>query len=659
MLSYRTAQFDDKCGSKYLHLPVYISYREPSDWNSRWRYRLGMQGNLFPGELYRFSIVPPHLKTGCSFGICAFLAGCQRMEELGKLGTEIVRQTDSGPDNDAKETHAFHATLVHYGVVNRIVWVRLAAKHSHNFADRANSMLKEQIVPKRGDHQHGCLAPWDLADKLAKAMATQSGRTELTWHLANYDMKEWFKGCINKNFAGISSARYFIYEYDPTLPDHGFVRVTYRENLLDEPAESNEPEFKPAIELPNGSLVTNPKGHVFMDRFPSLNEKPPMEPFVFAEDKHVTEGKEKAKRSKKESWGKEKVFKDIRLHLAKSDCFTDAQRSQWEVLDALHDEYDTADKMPSLPFTKTAADGSTWEFAAGSPFNWAATWQKLAWRCDRPHDPRKTVPVPGRDPALIADIEPPAHGAVVPAPRRAEPSRAEPSRAEPSRAGSSAPSSSSARQPRNAADMNVLTGRDYSKSARKSDLRDNARGVAVEGFPDHLDEPVKDQIVLVKLSPNVVEGKLMVGLGKVKMVTASKKIEIAWFARSQWACPEAKRRWEWATTPFFKALPHTFDTTEDLSDILPIIPTLTPSSAPARPRLECECVRTLERLCLHRGLVHSDATKAEHMLHENSGSDSGDSSDSSDNGDSSDAENAALVPAPRQQRTSRTRSGAA
>lgn len=97
------------------------------------------------------------------------------MFDLGKLGTEIVRQTDSGPDNEAKECHAFHAMLIHYGVFNKITWVRLMAKHSHNFADRANSMIKEQIVPKRGGNSQGCLAPWDLDAILKQAMKTQPG----------------------------------------------------------------------------------------------------------------------------------------------------------------------------------------------------------------------------------------------------------------------------------------------------------------------------------------------------------------------------------------------------------------------------------------------------------------------------------------------------
>ena len=144
MSALKNAQYDDKCGSDYLHLPVYKYLRETQDWLGKWRYRVGLQGNLFPGDLLRFSIVPPHLKTGSSFGCTAFLSGLERMHDLGLLGEEIVRQTDGGSDNVSAETHAFHFTLISKGVLQRLLWIRLRAKHSHNFADRANSMIKHQ-----------------------------------------------------------------------------------------------------------------------------------------------------------------------------------------------------------------------------------------------------------------------------------------------------------------------------------------------------------------------------------------------------------------------------------------------------------------------------------------------------------------------------------
>ena len=72
------------------------------------KYRWAMQGNFFPGDVLRFSLVPPCLST------YRFLIGAlYRMEVCGKLGREVVRLTDSGPDYDTKETHAFHWQLIH------------------------------------------------------------------------------------------------------------------------------------------------------------------------------------------------------------------------------------------------------------------------------------------------------------------------------------------------------------------------------------------------------------------------------------------------------------------------------------------------------------------------------------------------------------------
>jgi len=106
------------------------------------------------------------------------------------------------------------------------------AKHSHNFSDRCNSMVKEVIDPKKGSaqgegglthntqpftpahitttHVHiqrssavgefrrctGAFAPWDfdgIAGILARAMKTQRGRVELAWHLANHDFVRYFE----------------------------------------------------------------------------------------------------------------------------------------------------------------------------------------------------------------------------------------------------------------------------------------------------------------------------------------------------------------------------------------------------------------------------------------------------------------------------------
>eukprot|EP00965_Chrysotila_dentata_P171668 5665482-Pleurochrysis_carterae.AAC.2 len=110
----------------------------------RFQYSFAVQGNLIPGCLLRFSLVPPCLQTGVNFGCSAFLAAIDRAaQQLRQLGDTIYRQIDSGPDNDGCETHALHAMFVHHGVVDKVVGLRLQPKHSHNLADRGNSMLKE------------------------------------------------------------------------------------------------------------------------------------------------------------------------------------------------------------------------------------------------------------------------------------------------------------------------------------------------------------------------------------------------------------------------------------------------------------------------------------------------------------------------------------
>lgn len=620
---YRNPEYDDKCGSDYLHFPVYHTFREPSHWTGRWRYRCGLQGNLYPGDLLRFSMVPPHLRTGSNFGISSHLCSLHRMEELGRLGKEQVRQTDSGPDNDAMETHAYHTTLIHVGVLDKLTWIRLTAKHSHNLADRMFSLLKEVIAPKRGGSNQGCSAPWDLDAILQRAMKTQTGRTELAWHLANWNFKSWFEGCIDKDFGGISSVRYIIYEYDPTLVDHGCVRVTYRENLLDEPAGSLEPQFKPAMQLPNGKLVTNPAGHRFMTKFPSLLTQPPFEPFLFSEKSQILEDSSKKKKGPKQHWNHKKIFSDIREFLAPG--MTNAQQSQWEVLDDFHKRFPTADLCPNVPFSLSASDGSSWDIKDGCPIKWHSLWMKLALRCPRPNYAPAGAPAPplppGGAPAGALAHAGALAGALAPGNLAA---------------GASAEATAPAAAPRSLAQMNALTGADFRKTQRRNQLRDESRDVRVQDLPPHREKVDKGDLVFVRLEAEVVEGALMVGFGKIKLLQEG-AARISWFGRNQWTwCSGSARRWEWATTPHFKALPHTRESTEKLECILPITAQLTPSSQnPSKPRLTAECVRELVALCKHRKLIHAVSVREKHMPDAQSGEESEESGTDSDASDSS------------------------
>lgn len=204
-----TFQYDDKCGSDYVHLPAYA--REPGEHTNRYRYKFGLQGNLVPGKLMRFSFVPPCLKVGANFGCTALFATCLRLKEMGKLGHTFVRMSDGGPDNNSATTHAFHWLLVHVGVFEKFEWIRLRPKHSHNFADRCNSMIKEVIQPKRGV-EGDCLAPWDMENVVKKAMAKQNATVELAWQWTNFNWNEWLAPLIDEEFGYYQDYRHWVYQ---------------------------------------------------------------------------------------------------------------------------------------------------------------------------------------------------------------------------------------------------------------------------------------------------------------------------------------------------------------------------------------------------------------------------------------------------------------
>lgn len=73
----------------------------------------------------------------------------------------------------------------------------------------------------------------------------------MAWLFANHNYVEFFEDIIDNDFAHYKDFRHFIYEFAPELPEHGYVRVTYKKDLLPHPAGSNLPEFQPYI-LENG-----------------------------------------------------------------------------------------------------------------------------------------------------------------------------------------------------------------------------------------------------------------------------------------------------------------------------------------------------------------------------------------------------------------------
>eukprot|EP00965_Chrysotila_dentata_P135301 4473740-Pleurochrysis_carterae.AAC.3 len=208
-------EYDDKCSSQYTFLPSPKGGRETALSAGRYKYRTNLQANLCPGAVNRLSIVPPCLRTGANFGCTAFFGALLRAQELAKLGEVVYRQTDGGSDNDAIVTHVMHWLLVHMGVVEKVVWLRLKSKHSHNLADRVFSMIWEKLWGKKGTGC-GCKSPWELEQIIKDALKSRLGETEMAWHWANYDWDQWYRSCacVSSEFGDISKMRYWEYTYD-------------------------------------------------------------------------------------------------------------------------------------------------------------------------------------------------------------------------------------------------------------------------------------------------------------------------------------------------------------------------------------------------------------------------------------------------------------
>lgn len=321
------------------------------------------------------------LYVGSNFGCTALFGYWVRLAKLCKLPHSFVRMSDGGPDNTSAATHAFHWLAVHMGVFQRLEWVRLPTKHSHNFADRTFSMLKETIFPKRGA-DGGCEAPWDLEKKLLKALKSQNAPVELVWQWQNYDWAKWFKDmkAIDRDFGTFSGYRHWVYEvcvhfapmplihecmivpsdshtvvvpairtqYDATLKEHGYVRVTYKAELHDPELESTSATDDPwhPIKIDQGKRVTDPKGLMFMSEGVKIDLTVPPAPEKWLHgDLKDAEGLQK-----KDVWRKSKVMSDIVNHTMLS--FSKEKQDQWRALNEFHLRYKHSDEVPNLsPFS--------------------------------------------------------------------------------------------------------------------------------------------------------------------------------------------------------------------------------------------------------------------------------------------------------------------
>ena len=257
MLRRRDSIFgvDDKSGSAWHHLPMPSNQREHKGTTSDYKYRMSLQGNFYPGRGNFYSFVPPMVHCGSNFGGSCMLTTLFQLALAGKLEnvSHFMRQSDSGSDNVCWMTFALHCLMVREGVFNEIDWVRLRAGHSHNEADANHRLAMGVFYPKKGVGE-GCATPFEFEAKLMKGMQGMNGGMQVLWQMANFDLKAWFNGCVHKDFGHYDSQRWWRFTYDPNLPEHGCVRVTYKTELTDI-ATSNADEWKPHVAAPSGSLL--------------------------------------------------------------------------------------------------------------------------------------------------------------------------------------------------------------------------------------------------------------------------------------------------------------------------------------------------------------------------------------------------------------------
>tara|TARA_B110001452_G_scaffold101705_1_gene84383 strand:+ start:387 stop:3554 length:3168 start_codon:yes stop_codon:yes gene_type:complete len=609
--------YDDACGSEFMYLPS--MERDDAAVASRYKYRLAMQGNLYPGHLLRLSLILPSIVKGGNFGCSAYFSSVVRLAELNELGKELFRQTDSGSDNDCSVTHAFHWALVHFGVVQKVTWVRLPPKHSHNYADRVNSMVKEQVWPKRKTGG-GCQAPWDFKAIFEKALATQQGPVEMAWHLANNSWDRWFARThsINSNFAHFQNHRYWIYEHDDTVPQHGCVKVTYKESLTTTGNEPGRPcEFKPFETDANGDFTgrTKPEGMIFMqDRafpttcshteatFPLLSVDPGIDAWKLGKP---VEGAPSDK-----TWKQDRVFNDVMKHRMAS--FPELKKEQWRALHQFHETYATAASLPPLPINITTAAGSTFSMDHGSPVSWTAAWAKVAWRFPRPHKPPPAnAPAPSSALVVASSAGAPAASSALVVASSAAGGEAGPSNA----------AASLYSQP--AALVNSVTGGNNSRLARAHGQRDVAVVTAATALRASGVESVSLHQLCFAVTPEP-EGEFSVGVVRIEKVLHA-TVEIAWFYRVGW-----EEKHAWPDNPTFK--PYMKGTGQrkvekqevGLESLLAVPVTLTggsvssfkpdaPSIAGQSIKLEKACVTLLRTfLEIHRvDLIAADAADAE------------------------------------------------
>ena len=351
---------DDKCGSFWQQLPVSETGRDTKD-NAKARYKFSVHANVVCGEQGHkvFTFVPKNVGTGANFGLTNLLMTILLAVKSGNLKPHtdtFVRHTDGGPDNVSVVTHFIHWLMVYLGVINRLIWFRFKAGHSHTeVADRLFAIMKRLF---ESDGAHRVTPVEDFPALIAKIEAEFAKEVEscsFNWNFANWDLRTMMAemNVVSSGLKGISSKMVYQYTYDANLWEHGCVLVQYKSNIAWK-GTARDAEWSPITrverEMNVGTEgdddadgedvqkvecnVSRPKGVRFVTKPPDLRILPRREPFDAKGEKFTPAAQCKAVLDKR------------------GNDLAPASKSFWRCLERFHSNAATvAANVPELPHT--------------------------------------------------------------------------------------------------------------------------------------------------------------------------------------------------------------------------------------------------------------------------------------------------------------------
>lgn len=129
------------------------------------------------------------------------------------------------------------------------------------------------------------------------------------------------------------------------LPEHGYVRVHYKERLHDPDGDDQANLWHPIKRDAKGEKVTDPKGLLFMSEGLEIDLSRAATPEKWKHgDLSEAEGL-----NKHDVWKKSRVLGDIINHTMLP--FPPEQQDQWRAMHQFHQLYNVSDKVPDLPIS--------------------------------------------------------------------------------------------------------------------------------------------------------------------------------------------------------------------------------------------------------------------------------------------------------------------